>query len=184
MDSQTQNDLIGLQKGVVRLAAHRAEWASLFEAEKAHIIRVIDNCARVLDCQQIGSTAIPGIAAKPIIDIGMALECFADGFALVEPLERIGYEYKGENGVPGRHYFQYGDPCTFHLHVFAQNSPGWRNHLLFRDYLCANPQAAAEYERLKLELAEKYPADREKYTDGKTAFVQAILERARREQGE
>jgi len=179
------NPEIGLEKGIVRLVPYHPVWKDLFEAEKERILLIIKdipNCEVIRDVQHIGSTAIPGIAAKPIIDIGMAVTNFEAGYALVKPLEELGYVYKGENGVPNRHYFDYGNPCIVHLHVFGQDSDEWQNHILFRDYLIRHPEIAKQYEQLKIELAEKYCTDREKYTDGKGAFIQNVVSLAWAEQ--
>ena len=186
------NCSIGLEKGIVRLVPHQPEWKEMFEQEKTRILAAIDKAVEdryivfdheiIVDCQHIGSTAIPGIVTKPIIDIGMAVTRFEEGYALVKPLEQLGYVYHGENGVPHRHYFDYGDPCTMHLHVFGQDSEEWQNHILFRDFLIRHPELAKQYEQLKMELAEMFRTNRENYTDGKAEFIQKMIAQARAEQ--
>ena len=179
MEKHIVSEEIGLDSGCVRLVPHQAIWKTLFEQEKERLLGVLR--PYILDLQHIGSTSIPGIAAKPILDIGVAVQSFTAGFACIDPLQRLGYRYFGENGVPGRHYFDYGSPCRVHLHIFAQDSPEWEAHILFRDYLTHHPDAAAQYDALKRDLAGKYPDERERYTEAKGPFIQSVVERARME---
>jgi GrpB-like predicted nucleotidyltransferase (UPF0157 family) len=132
----------------------------------------------VLDIQHIGSTSVPGLIAKPILDIGIAIMDFEEGKRCIKPIESLGYEYKGENGIPGRHYFVKGDPTTHHLHIVEIDSEEWKKNITFRDSLRKNEMLAKEYAKLKLELAEKFKYNREAYTDGKTDFVNYVLELA------
>ncbi len=171
---------LGLEKGVVRLVPHNPQWKKVFEQEKERLNEAIGQY--VLDIQHIGSTAVEGIHTKPIVDIGVAVESFEGAFVCVEPLTALGYVYHGENGVPRRHYFDYGSPCTLHLHIFEFASDQWQAHILFRDYLIRHPEAAARYEALKIRLAEQYRTDREKYTDSKGELILGIIEQAKEEQ--
>ena len=127
----------------------------------------------IIAVEHLGSTSICGISAKPILDIGAAIENFSDGERLVAPLENLGYIFRGENGIPGRHYFVKGEPRrTHHLHIVEAKSDFWKGHRLFRDYLRENPAAAKEYENLKKSLAETHAEDRRQYTAGKAAFIE------------
>ncbi len=176
----------GLEKGIVRLEAYSPKWKMLFDEEKQRILREFGKDVSYLkvlrDLQHIGSTAIPGIVAKPILDIGLAVSSFRKGYLLVLPLEELGYEFMGENGVPNRLYFNFGFPTTAHLHLFELGSPEWQAHILFRDYLLNHPQAAQQYEQLKQDLAVRFRTERDKYTDGKAEFIHGIVELARQEQ--
>lgn len=165
--------ILGLERGVVRLAPHNERWHDLFADEAGRLRAAIGEY--VLAVEHVGSTAVCGISAKPIIDIAVAVRETADAEKCVTPLRRIGYEYRGEQGIPGRYYFGKGAPRTHHLHVAESGSDFWRSHLLFRDYLLRHRGAAVEYEELKRELAEKYKDNREAYTDGKTAFIEGVL---------
>jgi len=167
---------IGLEKGVVRLAPYSSEWPKLFEEEEKLLRGLIGKC--VIDIQHIGSTSIPGMTAKPILDIGIAIARFQEGKRCVKPIESLGYEYRGENGIPGRHYFAKGDPRTHHLHMLELDSEEWRKHITFRNFLRENKEMAREYARLKRDLAEKFRNDRLSYTEGKSDFVAAILKMA------
>ena len=157
---------------------HREEWHQLFAEEKQLILDAIGE--HVIAIEHVGSTAICGIVAKPIIDMMVGIPKFDVGEKCVQPLERLGYKYKGENGVPMRHYFGKGTPetRTHHLHMVAVGSDFWKHHLLFRDYLISNRQVAEEYNNLKIELAARFPHDREAYTNGKESFVKRVLREA------
>jgi GrpB-like predicted nucleotidyltransferase (UPF0157 family) len=169
--------MIGLEPGIVRLEAHQEEWAGLFEEEKARIEAAVG--PYILDIQHVGSTSIPGIPAKPILDIGVAVRNFEEAAVCIEPLIQLGYTYRGENGIPRRHHFHKGIPRTHHLHMNEIDSADWQNQILFRDYLRQHPETAAEYARLKTELAQRYPADRDAYLSGKAPFIEKVLHLAR-----
>lgn len=171
--------MIGLEHGVVRLAPYTAEWRRLFEEEKRLLQTRIG--AYVLDVQHVGSTAIPGMPAKPIIDIGVAVADYEEAKGCIPPIEELGYEYRGTFGIALRHYFVKGEPRTHHLHMVEITSPAWENLVLFRDHLLRHPDAAQEYLVLKESLAKQHAADRRAYLDGKAAFIEQVLERARAE---
>lgn len=132
-----------------------------------------------LAVEHVGSTAICGLRAKPIIDIAVAVREIADAGKCVMPLEGIGYEYRGEQGLAGRHFFGKGEPRTHHLHMVEAGSDFWRSHLLFRDYLRRHREVRERYEELKQGLAQRHEADREAYTEGKAAFIAGVLDAAR-----
>lgn len=164
--------MIGLTRGTVQLAEHAEEWHRLFEKEKTVLLGAI---GQTLPVEHIGSTSICGIVAKPILDIMIGTPEYDPELPFVAAIEGLGHEYKGENGVPERHFFGKGVPRTVHLNVVREGGRFWLDHLAFRDHLKQNLEAAREYERLKLTLAEKYPNDREAYTNGKAEFVESIL---------
>src|SRR4051794_23059436 len=110
-----------------RLIVVGAEWGVRFVEERSRIAEALSDSA--LDIQHIGSTAVPGISAKPVLDIAIAIHDFESGHALVPALVALGYTYHGENGIPWRHYFELGD--MYHLHVFEQESLDWQRHLRF-----------------------------------------------------
>lgn len=169
--------MIGLEKGVVKLAPYTAEWRRLFEEEKVLLQATIG--PHVLDIQHVGSTAIPGMIAKPIIDIGIAVTSFEKASVCIQPIEQLGYDYRGEVGIPRRHYFVKGDPTTHHLHMHELDSCDWQNQVLFRDYLIQRAGLAEEYAALKAQLAQRYSTDREAYLDGKAPFIERVLRLAR-----
>lgn len=167
--------MLGLEKGFVKLLPHDEQWHQLFAEEKVLIEEAIGEF--VLAIEHIGSTSVCGIAAKPVLDIAVAISDKAMGERCVAPLKNLGYIYRGENGIAGRFYFVKGAPekRTHHLHLLAADSREWRKHLFFRSYLLANPESAAEYDKLKKELATKYPNDRDAYLEGKAALIERIL---------
>ena len=173
--------MIGLERDTVRLVPYHAGWAHLYGAEKARLQGAVGD--HVLDIQHVGSTAIPGIVAKPILDIAVAVHSFEAAYVCVGPIEALGYEYVGENGIPRRHYLVRRDFDTgqtiVHLHMNELGGPDWKTQVLFRDYMLAHPEAAEEYTALKRGLAAQFPRDREAYTDGKAPFIERILRLAR-----
>jgi GrpB-like predicted nucleotidyltransferase (UPF0157 family) len=128
----------------------------------------------LLSLHHIGSTSIPHIYAKPIIDMLAVVTTLADVDARNTSLQSLGYTPKGEFGIPTRRYFPRNNPAgqrTHQIHAFPQNSPHILRHLAFRDYLIAHPDIAAEYSRLKQRLAAAHPDDIEAYMDGKDPFI-------------
>src|SRR5262245_20286880 len=140
--------MIGLEPGIVRVVRYERDWKALFEQEKQLLDLAIGGYAEFIE--HVGSTAVTGLDAKPIIDIAVALSSLDLADRCVESLRRLGYRYKGEYGIAGRHYFVKGNPRTHHLHVVESGSEFWQNHLLFRNHLRDNPDAANEYRELKL----------------------------------
>ena len=175
---------LGLKRGTVALVPHEAAW----EAEAA---RIIENLKGILgdtavDIQHVGSTAIPAICAKPIVDIAVAVRSFADINAMQAELEARGFYRRSWNDEDqelfacGSYYDGTGDKQTHFIHVVLDDGTEWRNYLNFRDYLNAFPAEAKAYEALKLSLAAVNPEDagREKYTSGKHDFVREMLRKA------
>lgn len=170
-------DALGLERTTVALRPYDARWAELFEGERARLRGALGN--DILAVEHIGSTSVPGLTAKPILDIGVAVNGFEAAFALVPRVEALGYTFRGEQGIPRRHYFVQGpeERRTHHLHMLEHTNPEWRDLLLFRDRLRAQPETVRAYEALKRELAERYSNDREAYTNGKYSFIRAVLGR-------
>ncbi len=115
----------------------------------------------------------------PIIDIMVGVACLPPDERGTSTLSRFGYESLGEYGIPGRFFFCKGKPRSFHVHMVKHDSDFYERHILFRDCLRSHPEVARQYETLKRELARRYASDRDAYTEGKTEFVKAVLERAR-----
>lgn len=167
-------------------------WPVQFEEERRRIVEAVGHI--VAGVHHVGSTSIPGMPAKPILDIAVLLHKFEDGERCIEPLESIGYFHKGmdEVDIPGDRFFLRGHPpqegCadgevirTHVLHMYTLDSPIKRNHIAFRDYLIADPEVAAEYARLKLALAGKHPDDRTSYSAGKGSFIREVIAKAAEE---
>ena len=149
-------------------------WPLKYEKEKEKITAILkENCAGIW---HIGSTAVPGLSAKPILDILYAVQSLEAVDALSEDFARIGYEYLGEFGIPGRRYLRKGgDERTHQIHIFqADDQHNIRRHLAVRDYLRSHEAARAAYAELKKKLAQRFPYDIEGYCDGKEEFVRRM----------
>ncbi len=168
--------MIGLKPGTVALSAPDPAWHAVFYEESARIIEVARDF--LVAVEHVGSTAIPGLHAKPIVDIAAATPTFEGFLPAIPRLEKLGYTFKGEFGVPRRHYFTLGDPVTVHFHVFEEHGKDWREQLLFRDTMRASAALRAEYEALKLDLAARFAHDRPAYTAAKAGFIQRVLREA------
>lgn len=171
--------MIGLQRGIVKLVPYTSEWKRLFDEEERALRSSIGNY--VIDIQHVGSTAIPGIEAKPIIDIAVALKRLEYVEKCIKPMERLGYEYKVDRDSSGQYFFAKGKPSsrTHYVHMVEWNSDNWKNYLLFRDYLRVNKEVARKYAKLKRELVQKFQGSREFYTPGKAEFIESVLRSAR-----
>jgi GrpB-like predicted nucleotidyltransferase (UPF0157 family) len=152
-------------------------WPRRYEEERARIIAALGGL--ITGIEHVGSTAVPGLGGKPVIDIMIGVTRFEDGERCVAPLEALGYEYRGEAGIPGRLFFRRGLPRTHQVHMVEQGSDFWEDQLLFRNFLRTHPEIAAEYYNLKKELAARFPTEREVYADAKTPFIRSVVERAR-----
>ncbi|TMB93648.1 MAG: GrpB family protein [Chloroflexi bacterium] len=173
----------------IHLADYDPRWPQLFEEERARLQAAIGEWAA--DIQHVGSTSIPGIAAKPIIDIAVHLRSLVDALYCITPLMELGYECLGEFGIPGRIYFRKrtdqprrgqshdGIARTHQIHMYELRNEQYEKQIVFRDYLRAHPDAAREYEALKRQLAERHARDVEAYALAKSDFVLDILARAR-----
>jgi len=157
------------------LADYNPEWPTLFQQEADKIAAVIGDA--VIEVEHIGSTSIPGIRAKPIIDILLIVEHFAPLDEYRERLEPLGYHifaHKDFNQADHL-FFWKGMPRTHHLHIVEYATWEHQRHLLFRDYLRNHPEVAEQYEQVKRELSIAFKSNRPAYTKGKTAFIKPIV---------
>ena len=156
----------------IQVVAHDPAWRGEFEAEARNITRALGD--HVVRLHHIGSTAIPGIFAKPIIDFLMEVENIVELDDRSSVMEELGYEAMGEFGIPGRRYFRKNNASgvrTHQVHAFEAGSTGVERHLAFRDYMIAHPVEAQAYSVLKQKLAKEHPDDIEAYMDGKDPFI-------------
>ncbi|AST91916.1 MULTISPECIES: GrpB family protein [Sutcliffiella] len=167
--------MLGLPRGEVFLVPWSTEWAKEFETEKQQIVGVIGQYT--VKVHHIGSTAVKGLSAKPIIDIAIEIDNFLDGEKCAKALEGLGYSYRGTNVLPERHYLNKGEPRTHQIHMYQRDNMYLLEQLNFRDYLRINKQARSEYQQLKLKLSSLNKNDKHKYADEKTDFVKSILEK-------
>jgi GrpB-like predicted nucleotidyltransferase (UPF0157 family) len=165
---------LGLPRGTVALARPHAAWPRLFERERDRLRQALEPLP--LGIEHIGSTAVPGLLAKPILDLMIGYPVGESLGAYLSRLERAGYEPMGERGIPGREFLATGRAIrTHHVHLVEQGGGFWRAHIRFRDILRERPDLAAAYAALKAELAARYPADRDAYTEGKNEFIAEVL---------
>ncbi len=166
----------------VELVDHDPHWPVLFAEEEARLRSVLDP-ASIVDLEHFGSTAIPGICAKPIIDILIAVRSLDDARRLYPALlEPLGYVYWAENPKTDRMFFvkgmpPFGERRTHHVHVTEPDGEMW-HRLVFRDYLRARPDEAQAYQSLKRRLASEHATDREAYTDAKADYVAGVMRKA------
>jgi len=161
-------------KRIVELVAHNPVWRVMFEEEAVRLTAVFQPILRAI--HHIGSTAVPGILAKPIIDVLVEVGEITAVDKYYPAMAALGYIAKGENGIPGRRYFRKGSDAhhTHHVHVFQTGHPEIARHLHFRDYLIAHPETAQAYSRLKTQLAREFREDPAAYTRAKTEFILAV----------
>lgn len=167
----------------IALAPYDPLWPDMANAEikKLHVILPSKHA---IDIQHVGSTAIPGIMSKPIIDIQIAVDSLnAIKQIAIDNLKTLDYVYWDENPDTQRMFFvkgmpPHGDKRTHHIHIVEPSSRHWVGKISFRDYLLLHPETAHEYEQLKIKLAQQYTYDREQYTEAKTTFVNDVLSKA------
>ncbi|MCA0986517.1 GrpB family protein [Guptibacillus algicola] len=148
-------------------------WKLEFEKEKRIVRSILGK--NVMEIYHIGSTAVEGLSAKPIIDMMPVVQDIHHVDRCNEEMTTSGYEPKGENGIPGRRYFQKGgDERSHHVHVYEKGSAEIKRHLAFRDYLRCHPVARMKYSNIKEELALKFPDDIASYIKGKDEFVRNL----------
>jgi GrpB-like predicted nucleotidyltransferase (UPF0157 family) len=150
-------------------------WLAAFVQESQQVKRALGE--NLVQIHHIGSTAIPNIYAKPIIDMLVEVQSLESVDECRTVMESLGYEVLGEFGIPGRRFFRKDNAQglrTHHIHAFLVGSAQVQRHLAFRDYLSTQPALAQEYSDLKRSLAAKFPTDIHGYMDGKNAFIQQI----------
>ena len=171
------NSLIRAIDEDIRIVAHDSRWVAQFVAERNRLLDLLPG--HFIAIEHIGSTAVPELAAKPIIDILAGVSTLNEADSLLAPLCAHGYETSSEFNATltdrrwlMRHAF---GRRTHHLHLVVFGGEQWIRHLQFRDVLRADVAITARYEHLKRELAEQYRHDREAYTHAKTAFINEVL---------
>lgn len=158
----------------VLVVEYSKEWPKTFEQLRDRIWPAVSDFA--LAVEHVGSTAVPGLAAKPVIDLCVVVESRADIPLGIERLIQLGYAHSGDLGVPDREAFRRPEGLPrHHLYLSPKDSLSLRNHLALRDYLRANSGASNAYGALKRRLAEQFPNDIDSYIEGKTAFILEIL---------
>lgn len=179
-----RNDADVLKKDHVDIVAYDPVWPTKASIE-INKLREVLPLSKIIDIQHVGSTAISGMAAKPIIDIQIAVHSLEEMKVIAIPaLQKLGYEYWYENPDSERMFFvkgmpPFGEKRTHHVHIVEVTSKHWSGKINFRDYLIAHPEIAKEYQNLKIKLAQQYIYDREEYTNAKGEFINKILKLAK-----
>jgi len=167
----------------VRIVDHDPQWAILYEEEKLRILAVIGH--KLMAIEHIGSTAVPGLGAKPIVDIMAAVLGSTDADECLPLLKPLGYEDVTPQPENPDWYYCLGKrnrgKHLYHLHLVRFNGEHWKKHLLFRDFLRTHPEVAQRYHELKKKLATKYQSDRERYTEAKTSFIESVVTQAQKD---
>ncbi len=154
----------------VRVVSYERSWAALYENERSSLMALLPDGIDAI--HHIGSTAVPGLAAKPIIDILIEVRSLEGIDAQSPMMATLGYVAKGEYGIPRRRYFTKGDPAhSHHVHAFVTGDSNVERHLAFRDYLRTHAAVAEDYARLKAAVAESCNDDIDAYCAGKNDFV-------------
>jgi GrpB-like predicted nucleotidyltransferase (UPF0157 family) len=164
-------------QAVIEILPYDREWAVRFTQLGEELRTALGDVASRID--HIGSTAVPGLAAKPVLDLQISVSSFDPLEAFKEPLESLGYLYRADNPERTKRYFRepHGSPRT-NIHVRRVGSFSEQFALLFRDYLRAAPEVAAEYEALKKRLATRFRDDRRAYTEAKVPFFWETIRQA------
>ena len=162
----------------VKIVRYDPDWPRLFVVEAETLRSVMGNL--VSEIHHVGSTSIPGAAAKPIIDMIPVVTDISLVDSLNDRMAAIGYVAKGEYGISGRRFFikETNGERSHHLHIFQQGNPEIARHVAFRDYMIAHSDELVEYCRLKSDLAARFHQDIESYCEGKDAFIKEIDRRA------
>lgn len=164
---------LGLDPAIVQLRLYSAEWPDFYAKEIERFRLAFRDIS--LQSAHIGSTAVPFMTAKPIIDILLGYQQLEEREDISERLTLLGYASHGEKGVPGRLFFSFGSPTVYHVHLVEHDGAIWRGYLLFRECLRHKPGVAAEYIKLKQTLAQRFPDDRDSYTRGKADFIEKTI---------
>lgn len=161
---------------LIELVDYDPRWPEQYQAEHDRLVETLGD--RIIEIEHIGSTSVPGLRAKPIIDILVVVEDFdriENYRALLEPL---GYAHHAHADESDRIFFWKGTPRTHHVHIVEYATWEHQRHLIFRDYLRAHPKIARLYEKVKAELHANFTGNRLAYNRGKTAFIKSVTARA------
>ena len=160
-----------------RIVEYDQRWPALYEEEKAIVVAATGIAADRVE--HIGSTAVPRLGAKPIIDLMVGVSRVDGAQRQIKSLEGVGYEWRGET-VPGTLYLRKAEPRRFNLHLTQWEGNFWLGKLLFRDFLRTHPETARQYEDLKRELMARLASDPPAYNAAKASFIESIVQQARR----
>ena len=172
---------MALKRGIVELEEYNSNWKSDYLSEEVLLKEVLGD--KILEIHHVGSTSIPGLKAKPVIDILVVIESLEQIAEIEELLSEYDYSNRGQQGVSDRYFFAKGpeDARTHYIHFVEPKSNTYYNLVLFKRYLLEHPEYIKKYCDLKNELAEKYADDRKMYTASKSEFIASVISLAREE---
>ncbi len=172
---------MALKRGIVELEEYNPKWADDYKKEEKLLKEVLGD--EIIEIHHIGSTSIPGLKAKPVIDILIVIKSLNDIDKIEEILKNYDYENRGQQGVSDRYFFAKGseDARTHYIHFVEPNSNTYYNQVYFKKYLIEHPEYIKKYCDLKQELASKYANERPKYTQGKNEFITNVIKLAKEE---
>jgi len=165
----------------MNVVAYDPNWPALYNQEKAALEDVLGEL--MIGIQHFGSTAIPGMSAKPTIDVMVLVQEIKAVDTYDEAMIQAGYEPRGEAKIPGRRFFRRfeadGENHAAHIHVYEPDNAHVKRELMFRDYLMIDNEAFRQYEHMKLEASERFRFSPKEYTDAKTECITEIMAKAR-----
>ena len=170
--------LVSINYTPIRVEPPDDGWAEEFRCRADAVRAALGDVADRID--HVGSTAIPGLDAKPTIDIQVSVADLDDLESFRRPLEHLGYTFHERSLGEAGHRFFSAPGRVAHIHICTSGSPWERTHLLFRDFVRSHPAAAGDYSRLKYSLAMEHPEDREAYAEAKSAFIEQVMTEAER----
>jgi 2-phospho-L-lactate guanylyltransferase len=173
-----EQEKIGLKRGTVSLVKHHEEWNEALNSEASSLRTIVG--AALVDVQHVGSTAVAGLAAKPIIDIAVSVRHLSDVDRFRGSLERAGYTYRANGSDESKTLFVKGpeERRTHHLHIVEHGGSAWNSFIAFRDALRVDPTEVEKYEALKQTLARQFSGDRNSYTAGKRQYIDSVVAKA------
>ncbi len=175
---KSKRNISKTDKRRVGVVSYNPNWQKMYKEESEKIKNILDDI--IVDIHHIGSTAIPGIKAKPAIDILVEVKDIEGVDQYNHKMKELGYEAMGEYGIPKRRFCRKGgNNRTHHIHIFQVGNEKIERHINFKEYLIAHPDKAREYSKLKEKLVNKYTHDVENYTNGKSDFIKEIDKKAK-----
>ncbi len=174
--------MLGLKRKTVKLSKYNPKWNAAFEKEKRPFKKTFVDT--IIAIEHIGSTSIPGIVAKPILDMNIGVQSLKIARNMKEKFKQLGYEYRGsKENLKGQELYVKGPESkrTHYAHVAVFGSNFWHRAIFFRNYLRSHKIIATEYAALKIKLAKKYANDRDTYSNSKNEFIQKVLKLAEKE---
>ena len=175
---KSKRNISKTDKRRIEVVSYNSNWKGMYKEESKKIKNVFSDI--IIDIHHIGSTAIPGIKAKPVIDILVEVKNIEGVDQYNHKMKELGYEAMGEYGIPKRRFFRKGENNrTHHIHIFQVGNEEIKRHINFKEYLIAHPDKAREYSKLKEKLANKYTYNVENYTNGKSDFIKEIDRKAK-----